>query len=400
MKRLRLLGGTPARTESLPQWPELNEQDAIELAELISTGPWALGQTGNAPEGKHKALFEQLFAQLCDRRFALAVSSGTTALDLAVVALELSPGGHIVAANYGHPSTVHQAAQSHRLLLLDVDSETLCLDPQQLAIVLNREVRCVITTHFAGQPGSIEQLRTLCTEARVPLIEDASHAHGAMVGQRPAGSFGELGCFSLHATKNLPAGEGGVIVTDDPDLYDRLWRAHDIGRNRGHIAYDFAALGGNYRMSEIHALLALAMLPKLKPQIELCMARAAALKERLDRTGVIELLPVQVGVTRHSYHLLVGRYRPERCQGLSRRRFVLALCGEGIPCNFGWPAPLSELSFLKSVVEKHPTPVTDKAVHETVWLDRRLLLVPDGVDQIVEAIEKIQAHAGALGGNR
>lgn len=397
MKTLRLLGGLPARNEPLPLWPSLSEEAASELATLFAHSPWALGQKNSPAGGKYKALLEERFAALCGTRFALAVSTGTTALDLAVEALGLRPGGLVVAANYGHPATIHKAAQFHKLLLLDVRPDTLCLDPGQLGSVLGRDLRCVITTHFAGQPGGVEEIAALCREAQVPLIEDGSHAHGATVRGRVAGSFGDIGCFSLHATKNLPAGEGGIITLDDEELYRRLWRDHDLGRDKGQGPYCFSTLGGNYRMSEIHAFLAVSGLSRLKEESVRCMAAVEELRRYLGDDGPLELLAVEPEVSLHTYHLVVTRYRPDRCRGLSRKRFILAMCAEGIPCNSGWPATLSELPFIKPLAEPHATPVADRALKESVWFDRILLLQEDGVEQFIEAVEKIKAQAHALG---
>jgi dTDP-4-amino-4,6-dideoxygalactose transaminase len=397
MKKLRLLGGSPTRDEPLPPWPSLSEEAASELASLVAHGPWALGQKNSPAGGKYKALFEEGFAALCGTRFALAVSTGTTALDMAVEALGLKPGGLVVAANYGHPATIRRAAQSHRLLLLDVRRDTLCLDPAQLEAALGRDPRCVITTHFAGQPGGVEEIAALCREARVPLIEDASHAHGATVRGRVAGSFGDVGCFSLHATKNLPAGEGGIITLDDEELYRRLWREHDLGRDRGEGPYCFSTLGGNHRMSEVHALLALSGLPRLKDESARCSAAVEELRRRLGDGGPLELLAVEPGVDLHTYHLVVTRYRPERCRGLSRKRFILAMCAEGIPCNSGWPATLAGLPFIRPLAEPHATPEADRSLGETVWFDRGLFLQEEGVGQLVAAVEKIKAQAHALG---
>ena len=130
------------------------------------------------------------------------------------------------------------------------------------------------------------------------------------------------------------------------------------------------------------------------------MRAAEELRHHLKDESPIELLAIEPEVSLHAYHLLVGRYHAERCRGLSQRRFILALCAEGIPCNAGWPSTLSGLSFLASICEAHPTPVADRAVKETVWINRSLLLQDSGVEQIVEAIEKIQSQADALGAGR
>lgn len=395
--RLALRGGSPVRAEPLPPWPLPDRPETVEAVAALLSGR-ATAKAGNRlASTEQKELFEKSFADYCGTRFAVAVSTGTVALDLSIEALALPTGGVVIAANYGHPSTVRRAAQSHRLLLLDVAADSLCLSPDELAEALPRyDVRCVITTHFAGQPGGIERIASLCEGAGVPLIEDASHAHGAAVNGRRVGSFGKLGCFSLHSTKNLAAGEGGIITTWDEECFPNLWRSHDIGRNPDSSPYDFVALGGNYRLAEINALLALHRLNDLEKQNAKRMAAAEALRGQMPADCPLELLPLERGVELHAYHLLVARYRPEHCSNLSRARFILAMCAEGILCNAGWPAPLSKIGALKPHVESHNTPVADGFINDSVYIDQRLLLEEDGVGQILEALAKIKALAGTM----
>ena len=347
---------------------------------------------------ERKQLFEQAFAAYCGTSFAIAVNSGTTALDLCIDALDLEPGGVVVASSYGHPSTIRQACKRHRLLLVDVSAATLCLSAEATSAALESglPVRCVITTHFAGQPGNVEHLAAVCRRAGVPLIEDASHAHGARVNGRSSGSFGDFGAFSLHATKNLAVYEGGVITCSDEALFRRVWRDHDIGRDAAAKPYDFVALGGNHRMGEATALMARHRLMQLEAQNARRAAGYAKLRAMLPAGSALELLPVEPGVEVHALHLVAARYRPEACSNLSRGRFVLALSAEGIACNAGWPCLLSEIAPVRPFCEAVDTPVAARAVTESVWLDQRLLLEEDGPQQIVDAILKIQSLSWQL----
>lgn len=397
--KLKLKGGSPVRSEPLPRWPGLTAEQAASLVARLTDGPWALGQLGCPPGGVQKAELEREIATLVGTKHALAVSSGTTALDLAIEALELEPQGVVVAAAYGHPATVCRAAAGHELLLLDIDPETHCLAPAELERALASErVRCVLTTHFAGQPGGIEELRRLCQARGVPLIEDASHAHGAAIRAGAAGSFGDLGCFSLHATKNLPAGEGGIITTNDTARYERLWELHDLGRKKGVTPYEFCRLAGNHRMSEVHAAMALLGLPTLLARAAARRQRVARLRHALLEIPGLELLPEMPGLERHAYHIVAARHDSSGFAGLSRQRVILALCAEGIPVYGGWPRLLSNVPGVRERCRPHDTPVAAAAIEHAIWFDGRLFDDDLATEQTVEAVRKLHRLAPTLRG--
>lgn len=401
MEKLKLKGGPAVRREPLPAWPTLSAALATEVVERIMSGVWAMGQASCPPGGIQKRLLEEAFAELAGTKHALALSSGTTALDLAIEALNLRPGGVVVAADYGHPSTIRRAANTHEMLLLDVDPETLCLSPAQLEQALaSHEVRCVLTTHFAGQPGGILELHDLCRRHGVPLIEDASHAHGALLDEGAAGSFGQLGCFSLHATKNVPAAEGGVITTDDSSLYEQLWEMHDLGRRKGATAYEFARLAGNHRMSELHAALALTAMPGLVPRADARRERVGRLREALVDVPGLQLLPEMPALKRHTYHIVAATYDATGFAGLSRHRAILALCAEGIPVNAGWPRRLSELPGVQARCRPHDAPVAAHATRTSIWFDARLFDDDLATEQTIRAVAKLHQQADTLQGGR
>lgn len=400
MDKLRLRGGSPVREAPLGPWPRPAPEIADYVTEILRTGALACGQIGIGPGGIHKRELEERFAQLVGTRHAVAVNSGTTALDLAIEALHLAPGGTILAADYGHPSTIRGASLRHRLELLDVDPRTLCLDPWETETALQRDdVRCVITTHFAGQVAGTDRLRELCASAGVPLVEDASHAHGARAYGRSAGSFGALGAFSLHATKNLTSAEGGILTFDDSELFERVWRSHDLGRDLGASPYEFKQLAGNYRMSEIHALLAVSGLASLQDDNARRARGVEHIRQSWCSPGPLELLPLLPSTEVHAYHILAARYVPGRCGGMSRKRFVLAMCAEGLPCSEGWPRRLSEVPGVREHCRSHATPHALAATRETIWFDQRILLDDEGPAQLVAATAKIERLAATLVGS-
>jgi dTDP-4-amino-4,6-dideoxygalactose transaminase len=396
-ERLALLGGSPVRSDDLPHWPPPASPRLLdELNTLLQLDASPMNAAGSR-HGVEKLMFEDSFARYCGTSFAIAVNSGTTALDLAIDTLNLRPDGVVVAANYGHPATIRRAAAHHRLRLIDVRADTLCLSPEGLRDALGwGNVACVITTHFAGQPGGVEEIASLCRGAEIPLIEDSSHAHGAVVSGRRAGSFGNAGCFSLHATKPLSAGEGGVITCSDRELFGRIYKEHDIGRVPGAKPYNFASLGGNYRLSEMASLMARHRLAEIDRQNVFRMSAMQALREQLGSDGPLELPAIERGVEVHSFHLIATRYRSQNCCYLTRGRFILALSAEGIPCSAGWPSTLSAIPAVLPHCEEVSTPVASQAVLETVWLDPRLLFADNGVVQIAEAVHKIQRLACTL----
>lgn len=385
--------------ERLPPWPPtpgpafFSELQALMLdPSQGETGPRAL-----APQ-KKKQLFEAAYADFCGRRHCLAVNSGTTALDLAVEALALAPDDVVVAADYGHPSTVRWAACHHRLRLIDVGPHSLCLSAAALEAALqDGAVRAVLATHFAGLGGDIDPIAKLCEQAEIALIEDASHAHGAEFRGRKAGAFGRLGCFSLHATKNLSSGEGGAVCLDDEALFQRLWRLHDIGRGREAGPYAFDSLGGNYRLSEAASLEALHRLRELPVLVSRRHAAADRLLTALDEQSLIEPLRPEPGDL-PGWHIFAAWYQPERCGGLSRKRFILSMCSEGIPCNAGWPVPLSGLEAIEPYAEPTVAPTAARACREIVWFDGRLLLAEHGVEHLLEALDKVAKGRGARQG--
>jgi perosamine synthetase len=249
------------------------------------------------------------------------------------------------------------------------------------------------------------------------VVEDACQAHLGQWRDRKVGTLGDTGCFSFQASKNLNAGEGGAILTNDDDLAARCYAFHNNCRAPQTASYSFSYLGArgsNLRMTEFQGALLLAQMTRLEEQAKIRKENGDYLATLLrDIPGI---LPAKMydGATQNAYHLFMFRYQAEHFAGLSRKKFMAALDAEDVACCAGY-TPLNREPFIQEALrsrgyrkiygeklladwaERNQCPENDRLCPEAVWLTQHKLLAPrSAMDQIAEAIRKIQAHAGEL----
>src|SRR5215472_14805033 len=217
------------------------EEEAAILRALAS---------GRLAQGECVATFEQRFAKLCQVREAVAVSSGTAALHLALLAHNIGRGDEVITTAFSFAASANAVLLAGATpVFVDIEPDTYTLDPVQTEMALTRRTKAIIAVHLYGHPCDMKRLGQIAEAYSLVLIEDASHAHAATIDGRPVGSFG-TGCFSFDATRNMTTGEGGMITTNDPAIAEqaRLWRNHGQEACYYHIA-----LGYNLRMTEMQA---------------------------------------------------------------------------------------------------------------------------------------------------
>lgn len=217
--------------------------------------------------------FEAAFAQMVGVRHALAVSNGTTALHLAYAALGLGPGDEVIVPALTFVATANAILYTGATpVFADITSlDDLTVSPDDIAAKITPATRAIAVMHYGGYLCDMTAIRVLAERHGLAIVEDACHAPGATYQGRGAGALGTVGCFSFFANKNIAMGEGGMVVTDDDELAERirLMRSHGMttltwDRHRGHAAsYDVVRTGYNYRLDEIHAAIGLAQLAKL-----------------------------------------------------------------------------------------------------------------------------------------
>ena len=403
---LAAAGGTPIRTSPFPGWPVFDATEEEAILGVLRSSNWFLGE--------RVAEFERTFTEYCEAKHGVSVSSGTVALQVALEAAGVVLGDEVIVPSYTFIATASSVALVGGVpVFVDVDPDTYLIDPAAVEAAITEKTKAIIAVHIAGQPADLDALTAIAAKHGVLLIEDSAQAHAAAWKGRRVGAIGDLGTFSFQASKNLNAGEGGFIVTDDEELHLRAWSIHNCGRAPGGEWYEHPLVGGNYRLTEMQAALALSQLRRLDEQTEKRTHSAALLTEQLSEIEGIRPLAVDERVTRHAFHLYVFRYDADAFGGASREQFLKALAAEGIPCAAGYKplyrepafqARFSDFPLSSPAFGGRPDysgvhcPVTERiCADEAVWLTQNLLLGTESdISQISEAIAKIAAQPEAL----
>ncbi|MDY7042585.1 MAG: DegT/DnrJ/EryC1/StrS family aminotransferase, partial [Chloroflexota bacterium] len=237
----------------------------------------AVLDSGMLAQGDRVAEFEEAFAAFCGVKHAIATSSGTTALHVALLAHGIGPGDEVITTPFTFIASANSVLYvGAKPVFVDIDPTTFNLDPAKIEAAITPRTKAILPVHLFGLPCEMPAISVLAKEHGLAVIEDACQAHGADIKGRRAGSFG-TGCFSFYPTKNITTAEGGMITTDADDIAEhaRLIRSHGMRRR-----YYHESLGYNFRMTDIHAAIGLAQLPKLESFNERRIANARYLSAR------------------------------------------------------------------------------------------------------------------------
>lgn len=317
--RLAIEGGPAVRQEFLPfHRPSLGREEETEVLDTLRSG-WLT-------TGPRTQRFEADFARYLGARYARGVTSCTAAMHLALVALGVGPGDEVITSPITFPATanvvVHVGATP---VFVDVEPATLNLDVDQLEARITPRTKAIIPVHFAGHPCRMDALTALAGQHGLAIVEDCAHAIEATFQGRHVGTWGNAGAFSFYATKSITTGEGGMLVTEDEDLAERIGvlRLHGISRDawkrygqEGFRHYETLSAGFKYNMYDLQAALGLAQLPKL----EAFWARRQSIVKAYDDAfaSIPQIRRLEVrGPVRHSHHLYVVIVQTEE---LSRSR--------------------------------------------------------------------------------
>ncbi len=300
--------------------PLLGVEEEAAILQVLASGRLA--------QGESVAAFEQRFSELCHVREAVAVSSGTAALHLALLAHNIGRGDEVITTAFSFAATANAILHAGATpVFVDIEPDTYTLDPVQTEMALTRRTKAIIAVHLYGHPCDMKRLEQVADAYSLVLIEDASQAHAATIDGRPVGSFG-TGCFSFYATKNMTTGEGGMVTTNDPAIAERV----RLLRNHGQEArYYHIALGYNLRMTEMQAALGVAQIEKLEYFTERRIANATYLTEHLK--GTVQTPIVRPGY-RHVYHQYTIRIIAKRNECMTELR------EKGIDTAIHYPLPI------------------------------------------------------------
>ena len=348
---------TPPTRRATPlgfQPPAVGEEEVEAVAETLRSG-WLT-------TGPRAAELERRFAEYLEAEHVLAVASGTAALHLSLVALGVGPGDEVITTPITWPATanviVHTGATP---IFADVLESDLNLDPAHAARLVTERTKAIMPVHLAGQPADLEPLWAL----GLPVVEDAAHAVESAYRGRKLGGLSDATCFSLYATKNVAAGEGGLIATNRADLADALRDLRLMRRGDG-SRYDVPVPGYKANLPDVLAAIALVQLDKVDAHHAIRTRQFALYDAAVAGLDGIEPLERDER-DRHAYHLYVVRIDPERA-GATRDEYQRALAEEGIATSIHF-LPVHTLSWYRErFPEQPPLPVAERAGEEVLSL--------------------------------
>jgi len=288
-------------------------------------------KSGNLVQGKYVEEFEQKLAEYNGVKHAIAVSSGTAALHLSLLVLDIKEGDEVIVPAFTFPATANVVELvGAKPIFVDINLSDFCIDTNKIEVVISKNTKAIIPVHEFGYAAKMDDIVGIAKQYNLKIIEDAACALGTEFEDQKAGTFGELGCFSFHPRKAITTGEGGVVVTNDDRLSEKVksLRNHGIQNINGQM--DFSFVGLNYRMTDFQAVLGLTQLGEIEREIKARTEMARRYNEGISKITWIQT-PLEIRDRKtvwQTYHLLVD-------DGIDRDHLKEYLSDAGIETNLG-----------------------------------------------------------------
>ena len=330
--------------------------------------------------------FEKKYAEMLDRKYALAYNNGTAAILGAMYGLGIGLGDEVICPSITYWASVAQAySLGATPVFADIDPETLCIDPNDIEHRITPRTKAIVVVHYAGMPAEMDAIMKIAAEHNLKILEDASHAHGARYKGKQVGTFGEAAAFSLMTGKSLAIGEAGILFTDDRRVYERaLLFGHYIRHNEITLEElkPFAGLpcgGAKHRIHQLSSALGLVQLelyPKQMAEIDEAMNYFCDLLE--DTAGIKPIRPAKgTNTTKGGWYYPHFLYNSDELGGLSLSRFSQAVVAEGSICNPGCNKPLHlHPLFITMDVYGHGRPTRIAFLDETATIEQYVETLP------------------------
>jgi dTDP-4-amino-4,6-dideoxygalactose transaminase len=413
MSDLAILGGSKTRTEPYPEWPVWDQRDIDAVTEVIRSGRWG----GYPYPGPKTAELAKKFAEMQGGGYAVPMANGTVTMEVALRAAGVGWGDEVIVPAYTFQATASAPMAAGAIpVIVDIDPNNYCIDPKEIEKAITPKTKAIIPVHLGSNMADMDAIMALAEKYNLIVIEDCAHAHGAKWNGRGAGTIGHFGSFSLQSSKTLTTGEGGILLCHTPELAAKAasiidcGRPHALGGGEEDSSQEYQ-VGGNFRLSEIAAALALVGIERFPAQAKEREAMADYMDEALSEISGIRLLRRDPRHTTRSFYRYIFAINPDEF-GMEHELLVVALDAEGVESWTGYEA-MNNYSLFQpqksglAVPNAFPEyfdfknmklPTAERACeHEAVWLDENVFRAGQkGVDDAVAAIKKIQAHVKEL----
>jgi perosamine synthetase len=413
---LALLNGPMAVSGHLGSWPPIGEEELEAVRALTSRGEISYyGREGVLAD------FEDAFKTYHNCKYALAVSSGTAALHSAFVACGIGPGDEVIAPTHTFLATVTPILATNGLpVLVDCEYDNEGIDPEAVAKAITPRTKALVVTHLWGHPVEMQPILSIAARHKLRVIEDCSHAHGSLYRGEKVGTLGDVGCFSLQSKKIVAAGQGGILITNDQDIYERAIlfghfrvRAEESVFQPDLRKFADTGYGLNYRIHPLGAALAMAQFPKLDDRIEQRRRRLEYLSQGISEIPGITPPTTRPHVTRGAFYGYKPRYCAEDLAGLSMDVYIRALRAEGLEIKRPGSEPLHLSSLFRGapgglanftnsradsrrIYEKGDCPVSERIHNVALSLPTFTYEPFSLIDEYLDGFRKVTAHLGDL----
>jgi perosamine synthetase len=358
--------------------PEVGEEEIAYVIDALRRGEIS----GNF--GSYLNRFENEFAAYSGCKYGVAVTSGTTALHLAVAATGIGAGDEVLISASTNIATALAVIHNQAIPVpVDAEERTWNLNIDLIETLVTPRTRAIIPVHLFGHPVDMDRLMEIARKHDLIVIEDCAESHGAMVRGRMTGSFGDMACFSFYANKVITTGEGGMVTTNDERLAERLRLLRNLGFTEPRFRHEVA--GYNFRMTGYQAAMGLAQLHKIEKIIERKRSLAKHYNERLQRVPGLEL-PVEMNWARNVYWMYAVVVGPEF--GISRDRLIEHLARADIQTRTFF-CPMNQQPVLRTLEKfrSDPCTVADRIWEQGLYLPSSIKLTPDAVARVSDVIE-------------
>jgi dTDP-4-amino-4,6-dideoxygalactose transaminase len=357
--------------------PEIGDEEIRAVNEVMNSGMLA--------QGPKVAQLENDFAKYCGTKYALAVSSGTVAIHTALHVAGIRKGDEVITVPFSFVATINPILMvGAKPVLVDIDSVTFCMDVRKLDRAITPKTKAIMPVHLYGQIADMDEIIKIAKKHNLIIIEDACQAVGADYKGHKAGGFGNLGCFSLYATKNMMSGEGGIITTNDEKLakYIKKFRQHGMSD-----PYMYDEVGYNYRLTDLQGAIAVEQLKKVDRFNNARQKNAELLNKGLS--GIEGLITPKIALGRnHVFHQYTIRITSD--YPMSRDEFVKSLQAKEIGTGIYYPKALHEYPHIAKLGYKlGDFPESEKAAREVVSLPVHPNVTTKDIATIINYIKEL-----------
>ena len=396
MQKLAINGGSPVFNEKhsreyAPHWPIAYPETEQRLLEIFRSGAWAGRKT-------YEQKLETEFAAFQKAEYSIWMCNGTTTLECALLALGIGPGDEVIVPGASWVATAQAPLYVGATpVIVDIEPDTLCLDPVQLEAAITPRTKAVIPVHLFSAVADMDKIMKIAQKYNLYVVEDSAHAHGALWRGKGAGSIGDVGSFSFQLSKLMTAGEGGCCTTNDFNLAERIFRLSHIGNShwKPGTVPESDLNCHQYRFTEFQAAI---IYDQLLHQAELMEKRnknGNLIQELLKNVPGITMQKTAPGTERQSYYFVTFLLDTEMLKpNIDRASIFEALEAEGVSLHSGWGCPLYKSLAWNVPEEKfvlHNCPVSEKAMNERVmiWSHNMLLCETEIIEKSASAISKV-----------